>query len=139
MTPNSIPQDSNREQRVSAVSGWLLLFVNLALFVAAIWLFVVGIRGVRTDGVLPVLGAVALFIVGLVTAGGFFTLQPNEAAVLVLFGSYQGTRSRNGIAAQGNTTGALLPGPPNAKPALPTSAASSKGAGAPIPSGASAQ
>jgi len=97
MTPNSIPQDSNREQRVSAVSGWLFLFVNLALFVAAIWLFVVGIRGVRTDGFLPVLGAVALFIVGLVTAGGFFTLQPNEAAVLVLFGSYKGTVRDSGF------------------------------------------
>ena len=97
MKPNSIPQDSNREQRVSALSGWLFLFVNLALFVAAIWLFVVGIRGVRTDGVLPVLGAVALFIVGLVTAGGFFTLQPNEAAVLVLFGSYQGTVRESGF------------------------------------------
>jgi len=97
MTPNSNPQDSNREQRVSAVSGWLLLFVNFAFFVAAIWLFVTGIRGVRTDGVLPVLGAVALFIVGLVTAGGFFTLQPNEAAVLVLFGSYQGTVRDSGF------------------------------------------
>ena len=97
MTPNSIPQDSNREQRVSAVSGWLLLFVNLAFFVAAIWLFVTGIRGVRTDGILPVLGAVALFIVGFVTAGGFFTLQPNEAAVLVLFGSYKGTVRESGF------------------------------------------
>ena len=97
MKPNSIPQDSNREQRVSAVSGWLLLLVNLALFVAAIWLFVAGIRDVRTDGVLPVLGAVALFIVGLVTAGGFFTLQPNEAAVLVLFGSYKGTVRDSGF------------------------------------------
>jgi hypothetical protein len=44
-----------------------------------------------------------------------------------------------GVVAAVVGTGALLPGPPNAKPALPTSAASSKGAGAPIPSGASAQ
>ena len=97
MTTNPIPQNSNREQRVSAVSGWLLLFVNLTFFVAAIWLFVTGGRGVRTDGVLPVLVAVALFIVGLVTAGGFFTLQPNEAAVLVLFGSYKGTVRDSGF------------------------------------------
>jgi regulator of protease activity HflC (stomatin/prohibitin superfamily) len=94
MTPNSNPQDSNHEQRVSPVSGWPFLFVNLALFVAAIWLFFVG---VRTEGVVPVLGAIALFIVGLVVAGGFFTLQPNEAAVLVLFGSYQGTVRDSGF------------------------------------------
>jgi regulator of protease activity HflC (stomatin/prohibitin superfamily) len=97
MTPNSNPQDSNREQRVSAVSGWPLLFVNFAFFVAAIWLFVTGIRGVRTDGILPVLGAVALFIVGFVTATGFFTLQPNQATVLILFGSYQGTVRDSGF------------------------------------------
>jgi regulator of protease activity HflC (stomatin/prohibitin superfamily) len=97
MTPNSIPQDSNREQRVSAVSGWLLLFINLALAVLAIWLFVTGVRGVRTDGVLPVLGAVALAVVAFIMAGGFFTLQPNEAAVLILFGSYKGTVRDSGF------------------------------------------
>ncbi len=97
MTTHSIPQNSNREQRVSAVSGWLLLFVNLALVVLAIWLFVTGVRGVRTDGVLPVLGAIALAIVSFIMAGGFFTLQPNEAAVLILFGSYRGTVRDSGF------------------------------------------
>ena len=37
---------------------------------------------------------------------------PIQKDKLFIFGSYQGTRSRNGIAAQGNTTGALLPGIP---------------------------
>ena len=97
MTTNPIPQDPNREQRVSAVSGWLFLFINLALAVLAIWLFVTGVRGVRTDGVLPVLGAIALAIVSFIMAGGFFTLQPNEAAVLILFGSYQGTVRDSGF------------------------------------------
>jgi hypothetical protein len=97
MTTNPIPQNSNREQRVSAVSGWLLLFTDLALIVLAIWLFVTGVRGVRTDGVLPVLGALALAIVAFLTAGGFFTLQPNEAAVLILFGRYKGTVRDSGF------------------------------------------
>ncbi|HTZ22271.1 MAG TPA: SPFH domain-containing protein [Opitutaceae bacterium] len=97
MTTNPIPQNPSREQRISAVSGWRLLFVNLALVVLAIWLFVTGVRGVRTDGVLPVLGAIALAIVSFVMAGGFFTLQPNEAAVLILFGSYKGTVRDSGF------------------------------------------
>jgi len=97
MTTHPIPQNSNREQRVSALSGWRLLFLNLALVVLAIWLFVTGVRGVRTDGVLPVLGAIALFIISFITAGGFFTLQPNEAAVLILFGSYRGTVRDSGF------------------------------------------
>ena len=97
MTTNPISQASNREQRISALSGWLLLFVNLALVGLAIWLFVTGVRGVRTDGVLPVLGAIVLAIVAFVMAGGFFTLQPNEAAVLILFGSYKGTVRDSGF------------------------------------------
>jgi regulator of protease activity HflC (stomatin/prohibitin superfamily) len=97
MTTNPIPQDPNREQRVSAVSGWLFLFVNLALVGLAIWLFVTGVRGVRTDGILPVLSAIVLFIVAFIMAGGFFTLQPNEAAVLILFGSYKGTVRDSGF------------------------------------------
>jgi regulator of protease activity HflC (stomatin/prohibitin superfamily) len=97
MTTNPIPQNPNHEQRVSAVSGWLFLFVNLALVVLAIGLFVTGVRGVRTDGVLPVLSAIVLFIVAFIMAGGFFTLQPNEAAVLILFGSYKGTVRDSGF------------------------------------------
>jgi regulator of protease activity HflC (stomatin/prohibitin superfamily) len=98
MTPNSIPQDSNREQRVSALSGWLLLFVNLALFVLAGWLIFTGAAADKHGGgVWPTLGGVALFLVAFVPAGGFFTLQPNEAAVLILFGSYKGTVRDSGF------------------------------------------
>jgi regulator of protease activity HflC (stomatin/prohibitin superfamily) len=97
MTTNPIPQNPNHEQRVSAVSGWLFLFVNLALIALAIGLFATGVRGVRTDGILPVLGAIALAIVSFIMAGGFFTLQPNEAAVLILFGSYKGTVRDSGF------------------------------------------
>jgi len=97
MTTNPIPQNPNREQRVSAVSGWLFLLVNLALVGLAIGLFVTGVRGVRTDGVLPVLSAIVLFVVAFIMAGGFFTLQPNEAAVMILFGSYKGTVRDSGF------------------------------------------
>jgi regulator of protease activity HflC (stomatin/prohibitin superfamily) len=97
MNTNSISQNPSRELRISALSGWLLLFINLALVVLAIWLFVTGVRGGRADGVLPVLGAIALAIVSFIMAGGFFTLQPNEAAVLILFGSYKGTVRDSGF------------------------------------------
>jgi regulator of protease activity HflC (stomatin/prohibitin superfamily) len=36
-------------------------------------------------------------ISGLLLIGGFFTLQPNEAAVFTLFGAYQGTARQNGF------------------------------------------
>jgi len=99
MTSNSIPQDSNREQRVSALSGWLPLFVNLALLVVAVWLVVAGIATAKHggDGVWQILGGVGLFLVSCLGATGFFTLQPNQATVLILFGSYQGTVRDSGF------------------------------------------
>ncbi|MFN0051277.1 MAG: SPFH domain-containing protein [Planctomycetales bacterium] len=36
-------------------------------------------------------------IVGLISCGGFFTLQPNEARVLILFGDYRGTTRDSGF------------------------------------------
>ncbi len=51
--------------------------------------------GIQLDGgsgTLPLLWlSIAAQVVGWVTAVGFFTLQPNEARVLVLFGNYRGT------------------------------------------------
>lgn len=41
--------------------------------------------------------ALALLVSSLVALGGFFTLQPNEARVLILFGSYKGTVRRSGF------------------------------------------
>ena len=85
---------NNVERPVRAASGWLFLIIELALFAAAPVLLVSASRGL--GGGVVVLGVLSL-IVALVMAGGFFTLQPNEAAVLILFGAYKGTVRESGF------------------------------------------
>jgi regulator of protease activity HflC (stomatin/prohibitin superfamily) len=83
----------NVERVVRPTSGWLALFVMLALFVAAP---VLAISARNLGGGMVLLAAVAL-LAAIVLACGLFTLQPNEGAVLVLFGAYRGTVRESGF------------------------------------------
>jgi regulator of protease activity HflC (stomatin/prohibitin superfamily) len=92
-----------REREVHVPNGWLALPVVIALFAVGIWLEVwFGFTAKRADemGGLPNfwLGGGGLFVIGLgiFFCFGFFTLQPNEGRVLVLFGSYRGTVRTSG-------------------------------------------
>jgi regulator of protease activity HflC (stomatin/prohibitin superfamily) len=83
------------EREVALMSGWPVLFLGLGLMVAAgAYLFV---------GPWPAfpplrLASVVLFEALLVLIlTGLFTLQPNEARVLILFGSYKGTARKSGF------------------------------------------
>ncbi|MCF7686810.1 MAG: SPFH domain-containing protein [Cephaloticoccus sp.] len=83
-----------RERTISATSGWMMLFVVLCLYAFVVILFVAGIGSHRPIFILP---SVLLLVFTLVCSGGFFTLQPNEAAVLILFGEYKGTVRASGF------------------------------------------
>jgi regulator of protease activity HflC (stomatin/prohibitin superfamily) len=90
----------NREDPVHATSGWLWLGIVIVLFVTAIWALVAGIAAASNshEGVGQLLGAsVLLIILAIIGGSGFFTLQPNEAAVLILFGAYKGTVRDSGF------------------------------------------
>ncbi len=87
-----------QEQEVSAASGWLMLFLELLVFPAVLvwlWLSSVGPNGVESGWGLG--AAIVLTLVWLVLWFGFFTLQPNIAAVLLLFGAYKGTCKQEGF------------------------------------------
>lgn len=77
------------ERRVAALSGAIGLTITLLLAGLAIYLFVGGVQSGRpivlATGVLPVAALAGL------CAAGLFTVQPNQAVVLILFGSYAGT------------------------------------------------
>lgn len=87
-------QYTNQERVVGVPSGWVMLPITIVLFLATAAVLVLGIHlrmpVVIVTGVLSLVGASVLF-------GGFFTLQPNEAAVLILFGAYQGTARGSGF------------------------------------------
>ena len=93
-TPVTV-QAQNHERVVRAPSGWLMLFINLLLYLAPVLLINAALRGRLGGGVLLV--AVLCLIAAVIMSCGFFTLQPNEAAVLILFGAYVGTVRDSGF------------------------------------------
>jgi regulator of protease activity HflC (stomatin/prohibitin superfamily) len=102
MAAESKVPTQEREKRV--VSGWVMLPVAIALYVAVPALIALAFIDSSTSadgGVDPVwaylvCGIIALGIAILLTPG-FFTLQPNEARMLVLFGDYKGTCKQGGF------------------------------------------
>src|SRR5580692_10351491 len=85
---------THHEQPASAASGWPCLFGLLVLFALALALV---LFGAAHQSILALLAGVLVGVAGIVTIGGFFTLQPNESAVFTLFGSYRGTARQNGF------------------------------------------
>jgi regulator of protease activity HflC (stomatin/prohibitin superfamily) len=77
------------ERRVAALTGAIGLTITLLLAGVAIYVFVGAVQAGRplvlATVVLPLLLLTAL------CAAGLFTVQPNQAVVLILFGSYVGT------------------------------------------------
>lgn len=82
----------DRNHVVKASSGWLMLFVVIVLFALA-GALVISSRGVPE---LVVPGILAILIAAIM-AGGFFIVNPNYSALLVLFGKYKGTVVENGF------------------------------------------
>ena len=95
------------EKQARAASGWPMLFVTLAAYAASIWGMVQGIiilaMAEEAGGATPVggpvlfVGGIVLLIVAIILNCGFFSLQPGQARVLVLFGSYVGTVHDSGF------------------------------------------
>jgi regulator of protease activity HflC (stomatin/prohibitin superfamily) len=91
------------EREVHALSGWIMLVVNIALVIGAVvFVFMTIGAGARHEipppsVALRVIGAIVWLIAAIVSFSGHFTLQPNEARLLILFGSYKGTVRRSGF------------------------------------------
>lgn len=84
-----------REKSIIVPSGYLILLVNLMIFVAAIAVLILA-EG-SPEKVTLILTGVFLILLGLVMMPGNFTVQPNEAVVLQLFGRYIGTVKEPGL------------------------------------------
>ncbi len=92
---------SQKERLVTVWSGLPLLILNLLLFGGAIAGFILSlVWGAQWYGH-PVwwlmISSLLLFMASTISFGGFFTLEPNEARVLVLFGEYKGTVRESGF------------------------------------------
>src|SRR6185295_14801880 len=88
------------ERETSAVNGWLMLIVNLTLlFGSAAWFVSIIARAARTDpdGLWWLIAAALSETLAIILLCGHFTLQPNEARVLILLGAYKGTVRTSGF------------------------------------------
>ncbi|HLP75618.1 MAG TPA: SPFH domain-containing protein [Candidatus Paceibacterota bacterium] len=98
---NTSPKSISSEQDAKAINGWAMLTFNLALLIGAIATAIHAVtQGVKTSG--PINGwliaaAILAGLIAMVLLNGHFTLQPNEARVLILFGAYKGTVRNSGF------------------------------------------
>src|SRR5690348_3341968 len=90
--PDKLLVDATPEREVRVASGWPLLLLNLVVLVFAVY---VGNTRAGNDGTVLVSGV--LFATAFLMLFGYFTLQPKQARVLILFGDYKGTVRRSGF------------------------------------------
>src|SRR5580692_8870203 len=95
---NSQIQPAQRETEVNVPSGWLMLPLLLILFFGDIGFFLYSVAPQHGQPRWPLLvTTIVAFPILTLMLTGFFTLQPNEARVLILFGAYKGTVRRSGF------------------------------------------
>jgi regulator of protease activity HflC (stomatin/prohibitin superfamily) len=83
------------EERLRKVaSGWPHLILNILLYVGAVALYL-SLIWISTR--INVLWGTVLLFAAILHSTGFFIVNPNEAAVLLLFGAYKGTVKNNGF------------------------------------------
>jgi regulator of protease activity HflC (stomatin/prohibitin superfamily) len=91
----------NREKSVQVTSGWVMLPVVILLMLGGPALFIYSIAAGADSVGHPFWGlfvsGILIEIAGILSLVGLFTLQPNEARVLLLFGEYKGTVRTSGF------------------------------------------
>ena len=94
-----VNMEVNNERLIQVQNGWVMLAVNLLILLGGFAWTITVISALDQTGQ----GAGWLFlslptvVLGGFLMAGFFTLQPNEARVLILFGKYVGTARRSGF------------------------------------------
>jgi regulator of protease activity HflC (stomatin/prohibitin superfamily) len=99
MSNSTTPTAHTQEIARNAINGWPMLALNLAIILGGIIVLISGIRTAAMHGhfswLIPL--APLIEICGIISLCGHFTLQPNEARVLILFGDYHGTARTSGF------------------------------------------
>ncbi|WP_057882041.1 SPFH domain-containing protein [Tsuneonella troitsensis] len=89
----------SRERAAETFNGYVMLLVALVLSALAAWRFVLFVRLVDTNqpAGFEVAGALILLFLAVLAMAGFYMIQPNQAAVITLFGAYKGTDRTEGL------------------------------------------
>ena len=83
-----------KENPIRSLPGIPLLALFIAAILGAAWLFVAGVRG---EGAWAVAAALVLGLSGFLLMIGLYMVEPNQAAVVSLFGRYVGTVKESGL------------------------------------------
>jgi len=86
------------ERPIASWNGFVVLALGIALYAIGVFRLV-SMIGAGRPTVSSIALAVVLFLAGTFVLAGLFTLQPNEAAILQLFGAYRGTTRVPGLRA----------------------------------------
>lgn len=91
----------NHEREIKTASGWPMLVLVILSYAAAAALFIAAVvlgRDLSTGEIWALVGpGLFLLALGGVLSPGFFTLEPNETRIAVLFGAYKGTVRQGGF------------------------------------------
>jgi regulator of protease activity HflC (stomatin/prohibitin superfamily) len=91
--------EGNHEISTLTLSGWGMLALEILMLLGTLGLFFLSAAVAQSDGLrtAEIIAGMVLFIISVIFTAGFFTLQPNVACALVLFGAYRGTERRDGF------------------------------------------
>jgi hypothetical protein len=93
-------RSAHQERPLGTLNGFFALAVGLIALGFALWQLIHAVTqaGTSASGLVgSLVWAGLLFGIGILVLAGIFTLQPNEAAILQLFGSYRGTTRAAGL------------------------------------------
>ena len=87
------------ERRLTSMNGYAMVAIAIVLVVVAVARFLSINDGMDVAAALlgHVLAGALCIIAGVLVAVGLYTLQPNEAAIVTLFGHYSGTDRAEGL------------------------------------------
>ena len=91
---------TSRETAANSYNGYLMLLVLLAVVALAAWVIMQGIppEGASRGTKIFFVGLLFASLLAIVLiAAGFFMIQPNQAAVITLFGEYRGSKRTEGL------------------------------------------
>jgi regulator of protease activity HflC (stomatin/prohibitin superfamily) len=88
-----------KENPIRSLPGIPFLLGVLAISAVAAWLFISGVAAAKQGaaGAGMIIGGLLLGLIAFLSLIGLYTVQPNQAAVISLFGKYVGTVKENGL------------------------------------------
>ncbi len=92
---DSVSLNASKERGARTYSGYLMFAVAILLLGVFIWSI---FNAIEMQGGVGRIGAsVGWFVAFTIASSGFYMLQPNQAASITMFGSYQGTDRKEGL------------------------------------------